>query len=139
MVSESLGKLTQFVPAKEFFMGVDSDGCVFDSMEIKHKECFCPTFIRHFGLQPISQFAKETWEFVNLYSLSRGCHRFVALVKALDLLAERKEVKESGVIIPRLQVFRDWMVKQSKLGNPALEAAILATGHPELTMVWEFR
>ena len=24
----------------EFFIGFDSDGCVFDSMEVKHKECF---------------------------------------------------------------------------------------------------
>ena len=35
---------------KEFFIGIDSDGCVFDSMEPKHKECFCPAFINNFNL-----------------------------------------------------------------------------------------
>ena len=34
-------------PEKDFFIGLDSDGCVFDSMDIKHKECFCPAFIDH--------------------------------------------------------------------------------------------
>ncbi len=32
-------------PAGEFFIGIDSDGCAFDTMEIKHKECFCPQTI----------------------------------------------------------------------------------------------
>jgi hypothetical protein len=27
-------------PSKEFFIGDDSDGCVFDSMEVKQKEFF---------------------------------------------------------------------------------------------------
>ena len=26
----------------EFLLGIDSVACVFDSMEIKQKECFCP-------------------------------------------------------------------------------------------------
>ena len=30
--------LKQFVPEKDFFIGIDSDGCVFDSMEVKQKE-----------------------------------------------------------------------------------------------------
>ena len=38
--------LRSFEPQTEFFVGVDSDGCVFDSMEVKHKECFCPMFIK---------------------------------------------------------------------------------------------
>ena len=43
-------RLRDFKPAKDFFVGIDSDGCVFDSMEIKHKECFAPMFIKHFRL-----------------------------------------------------------------------------------------
>ena len=34
-------------------MGIDSDGCAFDTMEVKHKECFIPAFIKHFGLAAI--------------------------------------------------------------------------------------
>jgi hypothetical protein len=35
--------LEDLKPQKEFFIGIDSDGCVFDTMEIKQKECFCPS------------------------------------------------------------------------------------------------
>ena len=34
--------LADMQPHHPFFVGIDSDGCAFDSMEIKHKECFCP-------------------------------------------------------------------------------------------------
>ena len=68
-------KLKSLKPQKEFFIGIDSDGCVFDSMEIKHKECFIPQYIGHFGLQPVARWARETWEFVNLYSKTRAVNR----------------------------------------------------------------
>ena len=79
-------------PQKEFFIGVDSDGCVFDSMEVKHKECFCPMFIKALKLQSVSKFARQVWEFVNLYSQFRGSNRFIAIARALSLLKERPEV-----------------------------------------------
>ena len=47
---EAARPLVELKPTKEFFVGIDSDGCAFDSMEIKHKECFIPNFIKHFGL-----------------------------------------------------------------------------------------
>ena len=86
-------QLIDLLPTKEFFIGIDSDGCVFDTMEIKHKECFCPNYIKYFGLQPVSKYAREVWEFVNLYSKTRGCNRFIALQKALRFLNEREEVQ----------------------------------------------
>ncbi len=42
-------------PEKEFFIGIDSDGCVFDTMEVKHKEFFCPNTVKYFGLFAISK------------------------------------------------------------------------------------
>jgi len=106
---------------KEFFIGIDSDGCVFDTMEIKQKECFCPNVIQHWNLQAVSKYARETWEFVNLYSTTRGCNRFLALTRFVDLLSARKEVKDRGVHVPELAEVRAWTQKESKLGNPALE------------------
>ena len=78
-MSDPAQVLKDFKPTKEFFVGIDSDGCVFDSMEIKHKECFAPMFIKHFHLQAVSKYAREVWEFVNLYSKDRGANRFPAL------------------------------------------------------------
>ena len=48
--------LQAFQPSREYFVGLDSDGCVFDSMEIKHKECFTPMFIKHWRLQAASKY-----------------------------------------------------------------------------------
>jgi phosphoglycolate phosphatase-like HAD superfamily hydrolase len=113
--------LTNLKPEKEFFVGIDSDGCVFDTMEIKQKECFCPNFIKHFNLQGVQKYARETWEFVNLYSSNRGCNRFYAIIYAMELLAERKEVKARNFKLPDMGPVREWVNKETKLGNPALE------------------
>ncbi len=109
--------------SKNFLIAIDSDGCVFDSMEVKHKECFCPVTIRHYGLQAVSKFARESWEFVNLYSVDRGMNRFPALVRVMDQLRTRPEVLRRGVTIPVLEELRDWIRTKPKLGNPALADA----------------
>lgn len=130
--------LDEMQPTKEFFIGIDSDGCAFDTMEIKQKECFCPMFIKHFGMQRVSKYARETWEFVNLYSKTRGVNRFKALIRAVDLLAERKEVKLRNAVIPDLTAVSEWIKKESKLGNPALEKYAAEVNDPiiNLTLAW---
>ena len=127
--------LKSFQPKHSFLIGIDSDGCVFDSMEIKHKECFCPAFINHFGLQAVSKYAREVWEFVNLYSTTRGFNRFKTVIRALDLLADRHEVRIRKVEVPKLNSLRDWVKRENKLGNPALEAEIERNPDPELKRV----
>jgi phosphoglycolate phosphatase-like HAD superfamily hydrolase len=45
------------MPTKQFLVAIDSDGCVFDAMGIKQRECFCPMMIAYFGLQPVAKYA----------------------------------------------------------------------------------
>ena len=116
--------LRDFQPTHDFFIGIDSDGCVFDSMEIKHKECFAPMFIKHFELQAVSKYARKVWEFVNLYSKTRGCNRFHAVIRSLDLLRERNEVAARGVAVPTFPALREWVDRESKLGNATLNAEV---------------
>ncbi|NCA98041.1 MAG: HAD family hydrolase [Clostridia bacterium] len=116
----------------DYMICVDSDGCAFDAMEIKQKECFAPNFINAYDLQPVSKYARECWEFVNLYSVDRGCNRFIAIIKALDLLGKRKEVIARGFKVPDTTGLKEWVKVETKLGNPALEAAIEKTGDPAL-------
>jgi len=123
-MSDPAQALKDFQPANSFFVGIDSDGCVFDSMEIKHKECFAPMFIKHFGLQPASKYAREVWEFVNLYSKTRGCNRFHAVTRALDLMRERPETVARGVEVPTFPALSEWMDRETKLGNATLYAEI---------------
>lgn len=124
IMNNSIKILKDFMPKHNFLICIDSDGCVFDSMEIKHKECFCPQFINHFNLQPVSKYAREVWEFVNLYSNTRGCNRFLAILKAVDLLSKREEVIKRKVKILKLNGVKDWIKKETKLGIPALKKEV---------------
>lgn len=121
--------LQNLQPGASFFIGVDSDGCVFDSMELKHKECFCPAFINHYGLQGVSGFARETWEFVNLYSKTRGANRFVAVVEALHLLNDRPQVRQQlGGPIDTSEL-EEWIAGETRLSGPVLAEFLEA--HPD--------
>jgi phosphoglycolate phosphatase-like HAD superfamily hydrolase len=120
--SDPVAALKARQPEHEYLICIDSDGCAFDTMELKHKECFIPQIIKHWNLQPISKYAREAAEFVNLYSKWRGVNRFPALTTTFDLLLDRPEVKARGVEIPAIPNLRHWVDTESKLGNPALEA-----------------
>jgi phosphoglycolate phosphatase-like HAD superfamily hydrolase len=130
--------LDQFQKRHDFLVGIDSDGCAFDTMEVKHKECFIPNTIRFFDLQPISKFAREAAEFVNLYSKWRGINRFPALTMTLDLLRERTDVTRRGVRIAKLSGMVDWIGRESKLAMPALKAEVARTNDPDLTLVYDW-
>jgi len=124
--------IQDFKPKHGFFIGLDSDGCVINSMDIKHKKSFGPLFIEHFNLTREALFVQQTWEFVNLYSRMRGSNRFKALSLTMDLLNKRKEIQDSGMALMPLQGLKNWFERESKLGNPALEKAIAETGDEDL-------
>ena len=128
-------RLQAFTPRTGFFVGIDSDGCAFDTMELKHKECFCPCFINVFELQSVSKYAREVCEFGNLYSKWRGANRFPELIMCLDWLRARPEVQRRGARVPRLPRLAAWIKQETKLGNPALKKAAAATGDEELAWV----
>lgn len=131
-LSVSEPTLETFPKTHDYLVAIDSDGCAFDSMEIKHKECFIPPFIKHMGLQAVSKYARECCEFVNLYSKDRGANRFPAYLKALDLLAARPEVKARNAVIPPLAGVRDWVKRETKLGTKTVVPEAEKTGDPDL-------
>ncbi len=137
-MSDPQAELRNLKPNHKYLIAVDSDGCAFDSMEIKHKECFIPNFIKYFNLQPVSKYAREAAEFTNLYSKWRGANRFIAYTLALDLLKERPEVIARNARIPELKGVREWMKRESRLGNPALQAEVEKTGDPDLKLALQW-
>jgi phosphoglycolate phosphatase-like HAD superfamily hydrolase len=130
--------LAELQPEQPFFVGIDSDGCAFDTMEVKHKECFCPNTIRYWDLAAVSKYAREAAEFVNLYSKWRGINRWPALVMVLDLVRERPEVLARGVKIHEASQVRAFIAQeQYPHSNDGLKAYMEAQGsNPELERAW---
>ena len=137
-MTDHINKLKGLEKAKGFFVGIDSDGCAFDTMEIKHKECFAPNTINSWDLQVVSRYAREAAEFVNLYSQWRGINRFPALTMVFDLLADRPEALQRGYEPPQVDSLRDWIKSETRLGNPALKAKVDQTGDAVLARTLEW-
>ncbi len=119
-------KIAAFRKTKDYFVGIDSDGCVFDSMELKHKECFIPVIIREWGLQGVSKYVRAAAEFVNLYSKWRGANRWPALLKVFDLVREWDEPMARNPAIPEVPRMRRWLEETSVHSNDTLAALIEA-------------
>ncbi|MEL4356972.1 MULTISPECIES: HAD family hydrolase [unclassified Luteococcus] len=124
--------LVDFTPTKDFFVGIDSDGCAMDAMDIKHQECFTPCYIKYFDLQPVSTLARQTALFVNLGSVTRGLNRWLALRQLLDLLRDRTEVAERGVEIPEYPELTDFINSGHPLSDKGIAA--YAAEHPSATI-----
>ncbi len=124
----------EITPQHEFLVGIDSDGCAFDTMELKHKECFIPNTVSFYNLQGISKYAREAAEFVNLYSKSRGINRFPALVETLEWLQKRPEVEARKIDVQIPNSLRQWIAEETKLGNPALESKVNQASDADLSL-----
>jgi phosphoglycolate phosphatase-like HAD superfamily hydrolase len=127
MSSDHQAALKQFRPSNPFFVGIDSDGCAFNSMEVKHNDCFSVALIRYYGLAGISRQVHQAWDFVNLYSQTRGCNRFKAVLLVCDLLREMPRVKRAGVPVPELPYLREWVATETTLANKRLGELIASS------------
>jgi phosphoglycolate phosphatase-like HAD superfamily hydrolase len=118
--------LKEFEPKHEFFVGIDSDGSVFDTMGIKQRECFCPWLIACFGLQPVAQAARECKEFADLFSKTRGANRHITTKRIIaELLPEHPMTKARGFEVPQYKHYFAWVDNpDSMLSNDGLKKAI---------------
>ena len=127
----------------EFFVGIDSDGCVFDTMGIKQRECFCPWMVKYFNLQPVAQAARECKDFADLFSKSRGQNRHTTLALILrDILPKHPMVKIRKFDVPQIPHYYEWVDDpNSILSNAALkQAADAANGEAkrQLELAYEW-
>lgn len=130
--------LIHFQPKHDSFVGVDSDGCVFPTMEIKQKQCFHSLIISMWGLERIEQPLRDVAEFVNLYSKYRGQNRFLSLLRVFEMLPSYPGVAGSGVSLPDTTALRRFCESGLPLGNPALEQQVAETRDPELTRLLQW-
>lgn len=113
--------LQSFQKSKNFLVCIDSDGCAIDSMNVKHINCFGPCMVTEWNLHNWADEILERWNYVNLYSLTRGINRFKGLVKAL------KEIDEKYIKIEDLHSLEHWVETTNELSNNSLSKAIEQT------------
>jgi len=125
--------LKDFKPKHEFFVGIDSDGCAFDTMGIKQRECFCPWLIAYFGLQPVAQAARECKDFADLFSKTRGGNRHKTAKRIIaELLPNHPMTKARDFKVPQYPHYFAWVDDpNSLLSNDGLKQAIDEASGPD--------
>jgi len=139
--------LKEFKPKHKFFVGIDSDGCAFDTMGIKQRECFCPWLIAYFGLQPVAQAARECKEFADLFSRTRGANRHQTAKRIIaELLPNHPMTKTRGFEVPQFPHYFAWVDDpKSLLSNDGLKKVIGEATDPQakrelaLALAWSER
>ncbi len=79
--------LVDFQPQHDLFFGIDSDGCVFDSMTMKQR-VFHDGILEFWGLEDVADDARRICEWVGLYSPWRGLNRFQLILRIFQALNE---------------------------------------------------
>lgn len=130
--------LRSFRPCHSALVGIDSDGCVFDTMEVKQRKHIHPLIIEHWNLQGIASQVRAAAEFFNLHSRWRGQNRFVELLNVFKALPGMPGVRESGVVLPSCGSLETYLRSGWPLGQPSLAEEVRRTGDPELrrTLDW---
>lgn len=139
--------LKDFKPKHEFLVGVDSDGCAFDTMGIKQRECFLPWMIAYFGLEPVAQAARECKEFADLFSRTRGDNRHKTTKRIIaELLPSHPMTKAGGFEVPQYPHYFAWVDDpKSLLSNDGLKKATEQASNSdakrelELALAWSER
>jgi len=125
-------QLKNFKRTKDFFVAIDTDGCITGNMNIKQMLIFNPQFMEFFGLWGIETYFRETAEYFNLFSIERGCNRFTAISLILNALLARDDIKkiveEKNIDLPDVNMLDSFIsfARENKLGlgNPGLKKFI---------------
>ncbi len=128
--------LKNFPKRYDWFVGIDSDGCVFPTMDIKQKECFHPAIMDQWGLWKVEKEVRMVAEWVNLYSVYRGVNRFPGLRMTFDFLREMDSVRTAGIAIRATEDLEAYIKSGLPLGNDTLKTYVQT--HPSLADVLEW-
>lgn len=114
----------EYSKRKDFLICMDSDGCVMDTMDMKHMLCFGPCMIQEWNLEPWQEPIQKRWNEINLYTMTRGINRFLGLALALE------EVNQTFQKIDGIQLLSAWAHQAPELSNESVKKKFEETGHP---------
>lgn len=109
-----------------FWIGVDSDGCAMNTMNVKHQHCFGPALVKVWQLEDHKDNVLQLWNEISLYSETRGLNRFRALVRAL------KRIDQNIKPLEDISPLEDWIQNESTFTNAALGVQIHKADAPVL-------
>ena len=101
----------------DFLVCVDSDGCVMDTMNCKHFNCFGPCMVDEWELHQWKDAILERWNGVNLFSMTRGINRFKALALCLA------EIDKQYQPIEGIEALLHWAETAPALSNDGVAKA----------------
>ena len=118
-----------FVRKHDYLVCVDSDGCVMDTMNCKHFNCFGPCMVAEWGLEAWKEPILERWNVINLFSMTRGINRFKGLAMALD------EINRQYTPITGIEALKHWAETAPALSNDGVAKAAEAATDPDAKLV----
>lgn len=119
-------KIQDFQKTKNFLVCVDSDGCVMDTMEEKHRKAFGPEAVKAWELHHIEEHFLEVWNNINLYTKKRGINRFKGVVETFAAF------EAEGIAMPTISSLKNWVQNTTELSNPSLRREIDKTNDEQL-------
>lgn len=115
--------INEFKKTKELLICIDSDGCVLDTMEIKHMRCFGPCLVHEWGLSEYREEIVRLWRKINLLSKDRGVNRFVGLRKVLE------DINDNYFRVEGLAGYQEWVKNAKELSDQSAAKAYEETGN----------
>ena len=109
----------------DYLVCVDSDGCVMDTMNCKHFNCFGPCMVDEWQLHPWKEAILTRWNEINLFSMTRGINRFKGLAMALG------EIDKTYQPIPGIADLQHWVDTAPALSNDGVSKAADEAVTPE--------
>ena len=120
-----------FVRKHDYLFCVDSDGCVMDTMNCKHFNCFGPCMVDEWDLPEWRDAILERWNVVNLFSMTRGINRFKALAVCLS------EIDKQYKKIEGIEALLHWAETAPALSNDGAAKAAAEATDPAAKLVLE--
>ena len=120
-----------FEKKHDFLVCVDSDGCVMDTMNCKHFNCFGPCMVDEWELGEWKDEILARWNVINLFSMTRGINRFKGLAMALG------EIDKQYKPIPGVAALQHWADTAPALSNDGVIKAAEETTDPEAKTIFQ--
>lgn len=115
--------IKEFTKTKDYLICIDSDGCVMDTMDVKHMRCFGPCLVYEWGLGEFRDEIVGLWRKVNLLSKERGVNRFSGLASVLS------EIEDNYMKVEGLEEYLEWVRTADELSDQSLREAYEKNGN----------